>query len=229
MFLQEKREKKINEKVFKLVVLLSCSFLLITLLGTMGCQKKQVDPYLSTGGTGSGEYGADGTDSYGGYGSGSGVISEEFSAVEDSLTAGVGEGGVGYGSSSYDSPYDPNDEEYKVKYGRSSREMLPVYFDFDQVNIRPDMVANIEHNAEFLRNNPGRSLVIEGNTDVQGTNEYNMALGERRAESAKRYLVALGIEDYRIRTISFGEERQLFTGNTELDFSRNRRADFVLE
>ncbi|HEB68714.1 MAG TPA: peptidoglycan-associated lipoprotein Pal [Desulfobulbus sp.] len=107
--------------------------------------------------------------------------------------------------------------------------MLPIYFDFDQAGIRDDQTSRLERNAEYLKANPSRNLVIEGNSDERGTNEYNLALGERRALNAKNYLIELGIEEYRIRTLSFGEERPLFTGQTEFDWSQNRRDDFVLE
>ena len=73
-----------------------------------------------------------------------------------------------------------------------------------------------------------RHYCIEGNTDPRGTNEYNMALGERRALSAKKYLVNLGISDSRLSTISFGEERLLMHGHDELSWAQNRRADFVI-
>ena len=72
-------------------------------------------------------------------------------------------------------------------------------------------------------------MLIEGNTDMRGTNEYNLALGERRAMSAKSYLKEFGIEEGRIRTVSYGEERPLFNGQSEDDFAQNRRDDFILE
>jgi peptidoglycan-associated lipoprotein len=124
---------------------------------------------------------------------------------------------------------DQNSEEYKRIYGRSSQQMLPIYFDFDQATIRHDQIPRLEQNAEYLTNNPSAKVVIEGNCDERGTNEYNLALGERRAINAKTYLNELGIEEYRIRTVSYGEERPLFTGQDEFSWSQNRRNDFVLE
>jgi len=118
---------------------------------------------------------------------------------------------------------------YKRLHGRSSEMFLPVYFDFDQSAIRPDQKPTLEKNAQYLRNNAGARIVIEGNCDERGTNEYNIALGERRAVSAKNYLVGLGIAAQRIRTNSFGEERPLFLGMDEESYSLNRRDDFVLE
>jgi len=124
---------------------------------------------------------------------------------------------------------EQNSDEYKKKYGRSSPQMQPIYFNFDQANIRDDQITRIEQNARYLKNNSSTNVIIEGNCDEQGTHEYNLALGERRAMNAQRYLIELGVEDFRIRTISYGEERPLFTGMDEYDYSQNRRDDFVLE
>lgn len=130
---------------------------------------------------------------------------------------------------SFGSGADQNSDEYKKMYGRSSQQMLPVYFDFDQASIRTDQIPRLEQNAEYLESNPSARVVIEGNCDERGTNEYNLALGERRAINAKTYLIELGIEEYRIRTVSYGEERPLFTGQDEFSWAQNRRNDFVLE
>ncbi len=113
--------------------------------------------------------------------------------------------------------------------GRTSAPFVPVYFDFDRSNIRPDQVSSIEANAAVLKENPGMTIKIEGNCDERGTNEYNMALGERRAQSAKRYLENLGVDPSRMTTISYGEERPINHGHDELAWSQNRRDDFVIE
>ena len=115
-----------------------------------------------------------------------------------------------------------------ISEGRTSEGMLPVYFDFDSSDVRKDQVPRVEANAEFLTANSDTAVRIEGNTDPRGTNEYNMALGERRALSAKKYLVNLGISESRLSTISFGEERLLMHGHDELSWAQNRRADFVI-
>ena len=115
-----------------------------------------------------------------------------------------------------------------ISEGRTSEGMLPVYFDFDASDIRKDQVPRVEANADFLKDSSDTAIRIEGNTDPRGTNEYNMALGERRALSAKKYLVNLGISDSRLSTISFGEERLLMHGHDELSWAQNRRADFVI-
>ncbi len=120
-------------------------------------------------------------------------------------------------------------DEYKRLHGRSSEGFGPVYFNFDQATIRPDMVERMVLNSEYMRQDPNSSVVIEGNTDDRGTNEYNIALAERRAQNTKQYMVELGINPARLRTVSYGEEKPLFTGQDEDSYAFNRRADFVAE
>ncbi|MDU9049820.1 MAG: OmpA family protein [Candidatus Electrothrix sp. Rat3] len=145
--------------------------------------------------------------------------------IIETLDAGsaAGEQKLGFGDR------DNKSAAYKKEHGRSSIQLKPVYFDFDKSNIRNDQVASIEHDGEYLKSNVASKVLIEGNCDETGTNEYNLALGERRAMNAKKYLIKLGIESTRIRTISYGEERPLFTGSEESDHAHNRRDDFILE
>lgn len=126
---------------------------------------------------------------------------------------------------SLESEVSPTDN---IMEGRTSGPMMPVYFDFDSSAIRPDQVERLEKNAEFLKENPDINIRIEGNTDPRGTKEYNLALGERRALSAKKYLVNLGIDPARLSTVSWGEEKLLLYGHDELSWAQNRRADFVI-
>ncbi|MDA8163716.1 MAG: peptidoglycan-associated lipoprotein Pal [Desulfobacteraceae bacterium] len=116
-----------------------------------------------------------------------------------------------------------------ISEGRTSAPMLPVYFDFDQSNIKADQESRMEKDASFLKDNPETRIQIQGNCDERGTNEYNMALGERRATSAKKYLMNLGIAENRLSTISFGEEKPLAMGHDESAWSQNRRDDFVIQ
>ena len=120
------------------------------------------------------------------------------------------------------------EKEHEVLEGRTSAPLLPIYFDFDKSNIRQDQRARIEKNASFLKQNKDAKIRIEGNCDERGTNEYNMALGERRALSAKKYLMNLGIHQDRMHTISFGEEKPLLHGHDEYSWAQNRRDDFVV-
>ncbi len=111
--------------------------------------------------------------------------------------------------------------------GRTSGPLLPVYFDYDSSRIQGDQVSRIEHNGDFLKENAGKKVRVEGNCDERGTREYNLALGERRANAAKKYLVRLGVEGGRITTVSWGEEKPLVFGQDEQSWAQNRRADFI--
>ncbi len=104
-----------------------------------------------------------------------------------------------------------------------------IYFDFDKSNIKHKAQEILKRKAEWLRNNSGESIIIEGHCDERGTNEYNLALGDRRAQSAKNFLVDLGIADSRLTTISYGEERPVNPRHNEKAWSKNRRAQFILE
>lgn len=103
-----------------------------------------------------------------------------------------------------------------------------VYFDFDRSDIRPEMRSILQRNAEWLRRHPRVKVVIEGHCDERGTEEYNMALGQRRAETVKNYLVSLGVSPSRLSTISYGEERPADPGHDEAAWAKNRRAEFTI-
>jgi len=103
-----------------------------------------------------------------------------------------------------------------------------IFFDFDKYDIRPEAKVVLEKKAAWLRANPSFKVRIEGNTDERGTNEYNMALGERRAKAAQKHFNALGISMDRMSTISFGEEKPTCTEKNEKCWSKNRRDDFKL-
>jgi len=122
----------------------------------------------------------------------------------------------------------PRPSQGAVLEGRTTAPMLPVYFDFDKSNIRADQKSRIEGNGKFLKDSKSVKIKVEGNCDERGTNEYNLALGERRAMSAKKYLLNLGIDASRLETLSYGEEKPLLTGHDELSWSQNRRDDFVV-
>jgi len=104
-----------------------------------------------------------------------------------------------------------------------------VYFDFDNATLDYQAQELLKQKAMWLRDFPEANVVIEGHCDERGTNAYNLALGERRAESAKAFLVNLGISDARLTTISYGEEKPLDMGQSEESWAKNRRAAFVLE
>ena len=102
----------------------------------------------------------------------------------------------------------------------------PIYFDFDKSTIRPDAAATLDAKVPWLQANPGMRIRIEGNADERGSDEYNLALGQRRAASAKRYLVDHGIAADRFDLVSYGEERPVCTEHNEACWQQNRRDDF---
>lgn len=106
--------------------------------------------------------------------------------------------------------------------------LFSIYFDFDKFFVRDDMKPVLEKDAEWLKKNPAVKIKIEGHCDERGSDEYNLALGDRRANSAKKYLANLGIDSNRISTISYGEEKPACKEANESCWSKNRRAEFVV-
>ena len=104
----------------------------------------------------------------------------------------------------------------------------PIYFDYDKSEIRTDAKAALDSKLALLRANSSMKIRIEGNTDARGSNEYNRALGLRRANAARRYLVSQGIDNARFEVVSYGEERPVDQGTTEDAYAKNRRDDFVI-
>lgn len=103
-----------------------------------------------------------------------------------------------------------------------------VYFEFDLASLDEAARERLARNAEFLRQRPEFVVSLEGHCDERGTNDYNLALGERRAQSARDYLLSLGIDGARLRTISYGEERPVCSTSDESCWQRNRRVHFLL-
>ena len=104
-----------------------------------------------------------------------------------------------------------------------------IYFEFDSIQLTPEAQELLLKKAKYLRANPTATVIIEGHCDNRGTNEYNLALGEGRAQSAKTFLMDLGIDISRLNTLSYGEERPLDPQQTERAWAKNRRAHFVIE
>jgi len=104
-----------------------------------------------------------------------------------------------------------------------------VFFDYDKSELSPESRATLEQNARWLRQYPGAPIVIEGHCDERGTEEYNLALGDRRGQATKEYLVQLGVTAEQIETISLGEERPFAPGQDEAAYSQNRRAHFTVK
>ena len=108
-------------------------------------------------------------------------------------------------------------------------ELQDIYFDFDKYDIRPSDARTLDANAAWLKSNPNHLVLIEGHADERGTNEYNLALGERRAKSTMNYLVSQGVQANRITIISYGEERPTCTEHTEGCWAKNRRSHFLVK
>ena len=109
----------------------------------------------------------------------------------------------------------------------STISLQPAFFDYDSDALRDDARAALDQDAKMLRENASVSITVEGHCDERGTVEYNQALGERRAKAAKDYLVAAGISDSRIKTISYGKERPFADGHDETAWQQNRRAQLT--
>lgn len=107
-------------------------------------------------------------------------------------------------------------------------QLQDVYFDFDKSDLRSDARDALSQNADWIKANGSAKIQIEGHCDERGTEAYNLALGERRANSVKNYLVSLGVEPERLFTISYGEELPVDPGHDEISWSKNRRAHFLV-
>ena len=102
-----------------------------------------------------------------------------------------------------------------------------IYFDFDKSDIKPEFAPVVQANAQFLIAHPAAKVKLEGNTDERGTREYNIGLGERRAQAVRRALMLLGIPDTQLTTVSFGAERPAVAGDDETAWAKNRRVELV--
>lgn len=100
-----------------------------------------------------------------------------------------------------------------------------VYFDFDRADVRPEAAATLACHGKYLKDRPSARMTLEGHADERGTEEYNLALGQRRAEAVKKVMTVLGVQDGRIETVSFGEEKPAAMGHDEGSWAKNRRAD----
>jgi peptidoglycan-associated lipoprotein len=105
--------------------------------------------------------------------------------------------------------------------------LKPIYFAFDKSDIRPGDAKVLDATAAYLKANPNQLVLIEGHCDERGTNEYNLALGERRAKAAMNYLVSNGVEAGRVTTISYGKERPVCSEHNEACWSKNRNDMFL--
>ena len=132
--------------------------------------------------------------------------------------------GTGAGATGTTIPSLPSPKEFV-----ESASLRDVLFDFDRYDIRTGDKGTLDENAKWLKSNQSALLLIEGHADERGTNEYNLALGERRAKATRDYLVSVGIDAGRITVISYGEERPICTEKTEACWTKNRRAHFLVK
>ena len=116
---------------------------------------------------------------------------------------------------------DPLNDPSNILYKRS------VYFDYDQYSVKEEYRALVEAHGKFLAANPNRKVTIQGNTDERGGSEYNLALGQKRAEAVRRAMVLAGARDSQLEAISFGKEKPKSTGSDEAAWAENRRADIA--
>jgi peptidoglycan-associated lipoprotein len=132
-------------------------------------------------------------------------------------------------------PAEPGISGTSVDYNSRSLDELnresplsPVFYLYDSADVAPDMQATLQKNAEILRQYPSWVVTIEGHCDERGTTEYNLTLGDRRAQAARAYLISLGIPAERLKTVSYGNEFPFDPGKTEEAYAKNRRAHFVV-
>lgn len=124
-----------------------------------------------------------------------------------------------------------SDGKLVVSNMNGGTETLPgtFYFDFDQAIVKPAGFDELNKHAEALKNDPSLHVLLEGNTDERGTREYNLALGERRANAVKAYLVAQGVSPSQISVVSYGEEKPVALGHNEAAWAKNRRVQIVYQ
>jgi peptidoglycan-associated lipoprotein len=104
-----------------------------------------------------------------------------------------------------------------------------IYFDFDSYAVRDDYQPLLQQHAQYLKGHPDRHVLIQGNTDERGTSEYNLALGQKRAEAVRRAMSLLGVADTQMEAVSLGKEKPQATGHDESSWAQNRRADLAYQ
>jgi peptidoglycan-associated lipoprotein len=104
-----------------------------------------------------------------------------------------------------------------------------IYFDFDSYAVRDDYQPLLQQHAQYLKSHPDRHVLIQGNTDERGTSEYNLALGQKRAEAVRRAMSLLGVADTQMEAVSLGKEKPQATGHDESSWAQNRRADLAYQ
>ena len=150
------------------------------------------------------------------------------SSSDDAASNTGAETNTGAAETTVVTPIDPNSQltEQELKE-QALRETQTIYFAFDNSTIAGDYEEMLAAHASYLSKNPALKVTIEGHADERGTPEYNIALGERRANAVKRYLIVQGASSAQVETVSYGEERPLSLSQTEEGFARNRRVELI--
>ena len=212
------------------------------------CSKKIMPPEIETssGGVASSDFTennkapSDDNDFSGSGGPGdSDFFSEEPVLESSNVTSGNGDSGVttknNSGNSSSGSfeanPFDDKanaDQEARLRSFHATDSLKDIHFNFDQYGLDSNSKKVLEQNATYLKSNPDIRVEIQGHCDERGTNNYNIALGERRAHSTKKYLVTQGVNSHRVNIISYGEEKPFCSDSNENCWHQNRRAHFLV-
>ena len=179
----------------------------------------------------------------------SGFFSEEpiieRSSSSGSFSSSDGQANIGNGSTgsfSAKNPFSSNSgngsgsgsgmdsgiQESRLQSFTASSDLKDIHFKFDQYDLDDNSRAVLQKNAEYLKNNPNLHVEVQGHCDERGTNNYNIALGERRAHSTKKYLVAQGVNSRNVHVISYGEEKPFCFSSGEVCWQENRRAHFMV-
>jgi len=170
---------------------------------------------FSSSGPGNGDFGSDGQANIGNGSAGSFSAKNPFASNS----------GNGSGSGS---GMDSGIQESRLQSFTASSDLKDIHFKFDQFDLDDNSRAVLQKNAEYLKNNPNLHVEVQGHCDERGTNNYNIALGERRAHSTKKYLVAQGVNSRNVHVISYGEEKPFCFSSGEVCWQENRRAHFMV-
>jgi len=228
--LEKKGEKKMNRRLRELGVLISV--LCLTFLFTAGCAKKQS---ISGDAAAAKQAGAEAMVSTGK----SGPTPEELAAMEremsqkelteQALLERAEKERLAREQAKKERLASEEETAGAGKAAKGKDVLGDILFEYDQFSLTSEAREMLQKHAKWLRAHAGYSLVIEGHCDDRGTTEYNLALGERRAVETMKFLVALGIDKSRIKTISYGEEMPLDPAGTDEAWAKNRRAHFVVK
>ena len=160
-------------------------------------------------------------------GNGDSSASATNSATNNDAKVGNGSSGS-FGANPFDDEANANQEEARLHSFHATDDLKDIHFNFDQYGLDSDSKKVLEQNATYLKSNPGIRVEIQGHCDERGTNNYNIALGQRRAHSTKKYLVAQGVNSHRVNIISYGEEKPFCSDSNENCWHQNRRAHFLV-